>query len=327
MIPGIDPKVDYAFKRLFGREQNRALLIHLIDSVLDPPQGEEIREIQILNPFNEKEAPDDKWSILDIKARDAQGRQFNVEMQMLAGHPYKHRSLYYWSRLHQEQLREGEDYNLLRPTISISFVNTVLFPAVPEYHLCFRLLDDRHHLRYTDDLVMHLVELPKFSRAPEQLSGRLDAWAYFLRHAETLDTDALPDRLNIPPIKDALEELRMLTHDEREHYKYEDRRKGQLDALSFIKEISRQQDELYRRQADLDRRQEEWSRRQEELRRAQDELFLRQDVVLARDQTIGSIHLFQRRLGRPLTPSAELVKLPPEELAGLAESLEREVFG
>src|SRR6266702_5683134 len=142
MILDVDPKVDYAFKHLFGRESTRPLLIDVIDQVLNPAAGHRILDLELLNPFNPKEAFDDKLSILDIKARDQGGRQFNVEMQMLAFRYYEKRILYYCSRLHQQQLHEGEDYLELRPTISISFLDHVLFPHVPDYHLRFRLLEE-----------------------------------------------------------------------------------------------------------------------------------------------------------------------------------------
>ncbi|HEX5270564.1 MAG TPA: Rpn family recombination-promoting nuclease/putative transposase, partial [Gemmataceae bacterium] len=152
MVPGIDPKVDYIFKRLFGREQNRALLIHLLNSALKPARGRDVSDVLLLNPFNEKETFDDKLSVVDIKARDTSGRQFNIEMQMFAVRFFPKRVLYYWSRLHQEQLREGEDYASLRPTVSISFVNGTLFPGLADYHLVFRLLDGEHGVTFTDDL-------------------------------------------------------------------------------------------------------------------------------------------------------------------------------
>src|SRR6266478_2966542 len=101
MILGIDPKVDYAFKHLFGRESGRPILIDVLDSVLQPAPGGHIRELELLNPFNPKEALDDKLSILDIKARDETGRQFNIEMQMLALPHYAQRILYYACKLHQ----------------------------------------------------------------------------------------------------------------------------------------------------------------------------------------------------------------------------------
>src|ERR1700758_4836620 len=101
----------------------------VLDCILAPPPGHRIREIELLNPFNPKEALDDKLSILDIKARDQSGRQFNVEMQMLAFRYYEKRILYYAAKLHQQQLHEGEDYLMLRPTISISFLDHILFPG------------------------------------------------------------------------------------------------------------------------------------------------------------------------------------------------------
>src|SRR5271165_4698306 len=161
MILGIDPKVDYAFKHLLGRESTRPILIDVLDKVLNPAPGHHIQDIELLNPFNPKEALDDKLSILDIKARDQAGRQFNVEMQMLAFRYYEKRILYYWTKLHQQQLHEGVDYGALRPTISISFLGHVMFPQVPDYHLRFRLLEQSHHFPLTEDMEFHLLELPK----------------------------------------------------------------------------------------------------------------------------------------------------------------------
>ncbi len=96
----VDPKVDYAFKHLFGRDATRPLLIDVLQSVPDPPPGHAIQDLDLLNPFNPKEALDDKLSVLGIKARDQSGRQFNIEMQMLAVPYYEKRILYYWARLH-----------------------------------------------------------------------------------------------------------------------------------------------------------------------------------------------------------------------------------
>jgi PD-(D/E)XK nuclease family transposase len=76
MMLGIDPKADYAFKHMLGRDSTRPILIHVLQSVLHPPPGGQIRDVELLNPFNPKETLDDKLSILDIKARDQAGRPF-----------------------------------------------------------------------------------------------------------------------------------------------------------------------------------------------------------------------------------------------------------
>jgi predicted transposase/invertase (TIGR01784 family) len=234
MILGIDPKIDYAFKRLFGREQNLALLIHLLDAVLKPSPDHQVADLQILNPFNDKDALDDKLSIVDIKARDRSGRQFHVEMQLLADRYFRKRVLYYWARLYQQQLHEGEEYVTLQPTISICFVDVLLYPKLPQYHSTFKLLDPKHALTFTEDLEIHLLELPKFTRPVEQLTDPLDVWLYFLRYADRLDPDALPAPLQVPVIQQAMKELKMLTQDDLERERYEARIKLQRDASSRV---------------------------------------------------------------------------------------------
>ena len=174
MILEIDPKVDYAFKRMLGRQETRPILIFVLDAVLNPAPGHRTKAVELLNPFNAKETADDKLSVLDIKARDQAGKQYNVEMQMLAHEHYEQRIVYYISKFHQQQLHQGQDYLELNPTISISFLDHVMFPQVPDYHLCFRLLEKTHHFPLTHDLEFHILELPKFMKKAEELTTDLD---------------------------------------------------------------------------------------------------------------------------------------------------------
>ena len=122
VIPGIDPRVDIAFKKLFGTPAWSGLTISLIDAVLSPAPGRHLTELHLLNPYSEKDFLDDKITVLDIKARDERGRWFNVEMQMDLGRASAPRLLYYWARLYGGQLIAGEEYSELRPTISICFL-------------------------------------------------------------------------------------------------------------------------------------------------------------------------------------------------------------
>jgi predicted transposase/invertase (TIGR01784 family) len=235
MSLGIDPTVDYAFKHLFGRETTRPILIDLLNSVLAPAPGHAITEIDLLNPFNPKEALDDKLSILDINARDQEGRHFNIEMQMLAYRYYEKRIHYNACKLHQQQLHEGQDYLELKPTISISFLNHVLFPDDNEYHSSFGLLERTQHFALTEDMEFHILELPKFKKEPTEVTSGLDRWLYFLRHAEMMEVETLPAALQQPLVQRALEELKMLTQTDQERERYEARRKFQLDYNTGMK--------------------------------------------------------------------------------------------
>ena len=96
--------------------------------------GQDVRWRRALKQF----LPDyDKQSILDIKANDQSGRQINIEMQMHLDAYFRSRIIYYQAKFHQQQIHEGEDYSVLKPTISIVFLNQVLFPQVADYHLRF----------------------------------------------------------------------------------------------------------------------------------------------------------------------------------------------
>jgi predicted transposase/invertase (TIGR01784 family) len=291
MILGVSPLVDYAFKHLYGRDKTRPLLIHVTDSVLDPPAGHHINYMDVLNPFNPKEALTDKLSILDIKARDQSGRHFNIEMQMVGNTHYSKRVLYYACKLHQHQLQEGQDYLELKPTISITFLNDMLFPGQPAYHHCFRLLEQNRHFPLTQDLEFHILELPKFTKTEAQLTTDLDIWLYFLIHAEKMDLEALPPAMQRPLILFAIEELKMLTQADLERERYESRRKAQLDYNTGLKA-------------------------------AQLEGELR---GLSKGEKIGLIIGFERVLHRPKTAREALAAMSLDELTRLVEELEKQV--
>jgi predicted transposase/invertase (TIGR01784 family) len=284
MLLDIVPKIDYAFKHLFGRDATRPLLIDVLDKVLASAPGHEIRDLDLFNPFNQKEVLDDKLSILDIKARDQAGRQFNVEMQMLSFRHYEKRILYYWARFHQQQLHEGQDYQELKPTLSISFLDHVLFPQTPNYHLRFRLLEETRDFPLTGDLEFHVLELPKFTKSAAELQGGLDIWLYFLRHAEKMDPDALPATLDQPLVRRAFEELKMLSQTDLERERYESRRKAQLDHNTGMK-------------------------------------VARLEGIECGEQ-IGRIHFGERLLHRPETPTEQLAMLSLEELTRRADELQ-----
>ena len=77
----------------------------------------------------------------------------------------------------------------LKPTISISFLDHVLFPQVAEYHLRFRLVEESLHFPFTEDVEFYVLELPKFTITVEELASGLDIWLYFLRQAEMIDVE------------------------------------------------------------------------------------------------------------------------------------------
>ncbi len=235
MLIGIEPTVDYAFKRVFGRTENVDILISLLNAVLGRPAGQRIASLEILNPFLAQERLDDKEAVLDIKARDESGRLFNVEMQIRPHHALRERMLYYWARVYSSQLVQGEDYTNLTPTISVLFLDDMLFPDAIGLHHHFRLQTDKADVVFSDQIEFHVLELRKFEKPLPELDDDLEKWLFFLRHAADLDVEHWPVELAEPPLVRAGEELVMLSQTDIERELYESRRKGHLDYLTDMR--------------------------------------------------------------------------------------------
>jgi predicted transposase/invertase (TIGR01784 family) len=91
------PKIDFVFKHMFASNDERSeiLLKNFLNEVLGLKEG--IKEITYLNPYNNKETQDDKISVLDLKIKDEESREIDIEMQLNNIDNYRKRSLYYWS--------------------------------------------------------------------------------------------------------------------------------------------------------------------------------------------------------------------------------------
>ena len=321
MVPGIDPKVDIVFKRLFGNEANADLLIDLLNAVLALPSDSAVTSVEILDPFSDMGALDDKLSILDVKARDAAGRHFNVEMQVLPHAAYPQRIVYYLTKLHQQQLRKGQQYSLLRSSYSISFLNHVLYPDSPRWHWRFQLRDqDEPGVAFSDQLALHIVELEKFHRLKTESTTDCERWAYFLRYGDELDIDGLPKSLQTPAILKAMEVLHMLSQSELEREKYEARLKYQHDEASRLFDARLEGEE--RGQLIGQQRGELIGQQRGELIGQQRGELIGQQRGEFTGELIGRVQLAERVLKRTITPRETLLTMTLDQLRQLADRLE-----
>jgi len=284
----------------------------------------------LLNPYSEKMALDDKVSILDIKARDDQGRLYNLEMQMLATASLVPRLLYYWSKIYSQQLGEGDDYTRLRPTISICFVNGVLFAEWPEHHTRFRLLDATGQLCLTGDLVVHVIELPKFTKNLAELRMPLDFWLYFFKNGSELDADALPAALNRPEQRKAMGVLKMLAQSDMERELYEGRLKAKRDMQTLETMRDQWQRQAFESQQlyEAANREREAANREREAANREREAANREREAANRElkrELAERIKLCERLVRRPVSSTDELLESPVEELRERAERIEQEV--
>ena len=232
----IDPKIDIAFKKIFGSDENKSLLISLINSIVS--KEDKIQDITLKNPYNLQNYGNAKVSILDIKAVGKNGKYFNIEMQMASSTSYKQRALYYWAKLYSERLKKSDLYNKLNKTIGIHILNFTFAKDLKGYHNFFYIVDDGTKQRYFKDLELHVVELNKFIGSDildsnyivSKISNSLDMWSAFLSKYKFLKLSSLVDNnslqeVDIDALSKASETLKTMSFSERERDIYEARLK------------------------------------------------------------------------------------------------------
>jgi len=224
----ISPRVDLAFKKIFGVEENKDLLISLINSIVGAE--DQVSEVTLLNPYNPKNFKTDKLSILDIKATNQDGKRFNIEIQISDEADYDKRALYYWAKIYTEQLKVAEDYSKLSKAIGIHILNFTSIPEVKKYHNVFHITEKETGLLYFKDLELHTIELKKFSDSSDEeladivakVKNALDMWLAFLTRNDLLIADNLPKELNDPNLKKAINVLSVMNFTPEEREAYED---------------------------------------------------------------------------------------------------------
>ena len=229
MTLGIKPTVDFAFKKIFGTQENAAALVGLANSVLAP--DEEIVEVQILNPFSYQEFADQKLIVLDIRARDTAGRWLNIEMQLNVASGLRQRLVYYACSLYTEQLERGESYAQLRPAICICLLCDVLFADVPDAHHRFRLVDAERQRLLSDMVEVHTVELTKYNLREASISqaSSIEQWAFFLLYADRYETGRLRELLPGEAFARAIDAAEAIRRKTEDRIMYDQREKALRD--------------------------------------------------------------------------------------------------
>ena len=216
----IDPKIDCVFKALLGSEENCNLLVHFINAVLADDLTWPITEAEILNPYNEKEFLDDKLSVVDVKAKDSEGRLYQIEIQLLTYRHLPERMVYTWCDIISQQLQSGNDYSLLKPVYSIWLLAENLLSGEVGYAHEYKL-QNRLGRTLADLGGIHLLELKKFTA--DQVETEEERWLKFFKDGEQLDDTALPDWMKTEEMRQAMNTLKLFSEKERDYHAYQAR--------------------------------------------------------------------------------------------------------
>lgn len=177
-----DPRNDVAFKKIFGDETKKEILISLLNAILDFQGAKTIVDLQILNPYQVPKIEELKETILDIKARNTNGEEFIVEMQKKDLNDFAKRSLYYTSKAYVSQINKGDDYARLKKVYFIGILNFDMFEGASfiSRHLILNKETLKHEI---EDFEFTFIELNKFDKKLDELESVFEKWIFFIKNA------------------------------------------------------------------------------------------------------------------------------------------------
>ncbi|HEX4965367.1 MAG TPA: Rpn family recombination-promoting nuclease/putative transposase [Thermoanaerobaculia bacterium] len=233
-----DPKTDFVFKRIFGSEVHKPLLIELLNALLELEGDHRIADLKYLSPEQHVPVEELKLSVVDVKCFDERGRHYVVEMQVLNVEGFEKRVVYNTSKAYVMQLRSGDDYPGLDDVVGVTICDFLLWPEPPVASgepvpmLSRWRMQEQHGGAVGLSQVQYVfLELPKYvaGDAPE---GTIDRWAYFFREAKNLEV--VPPALAVPPYREALEVARMAGFSAGELDLYESAKMAEQDARGIL---------------------------------------------------------------------------------------------
>jgi predicted transposase/invertase (TIGR01784 family) len=224
----LDPKVDFVFKNIFGSEKNPEILISFLNATLKP--NNKIASVKIKGTDIAKQFIEDKYSRLDVKATTSNNETINIEIQLKNEHNMIKRSMYYLSKMYEEQLGEGDDYSKLGRTVCINILN-FKYLKTENFHTGYRLKEMKTNEELTDIIEMHFIEIPKLEENSDE-KDLLVAWTEFLKDPESEKVRSL--EMTVEEIRRAKDQLIIMSNDAEQREIYDMRAKILKDKVSAL---------------------------------------------------------------------------------------------
>ena len=239
----IDPFTDFGFKKIFGNEKHKSILINFLNDLLDIE--DKIVSIEYRNLEKLGLNPIDRRAIFDIYCTDEKDNNFIVELQRSKQKYFRDRSIYYTSFPIQEQSKKGDwDYRLKK----------IYFVAILEFAIDDNYEDDNYLTKvqlcdvdkkevFYDKLTYYYLEMPKFKKKEKDLLTKLDQWLFALNNIYNLD--AMPKSFETnKEIKELFNIAEFLALDKDEQFSYQQDLKSRLDyknVIDYAKELAEEE--------------------------------------------------------------------------------------
>ncbi len=183
----INPFTDFGFKRLFGTEYNKDLLIDFGNQVLG--DHEQIKDLIYLNTEQQGRSETDRKAVYDLYCENEKGDKFIIEVQNASHLYFRDRSIYYATFPLQEQAQKGGQWNYALKAVYTICILNFSFPdssGQDRYLREVQLLDKHTCEVFFNKLTFIYLEMPRFRKSEEELVSHFDKWLYVLKHLEKL---------------------------------------------------------------------------------------------------------------------------------------------
>jgi predicted transposase/invertase (TIGR01784 family) len=218
----LDPKNDLLFKKVFG--ENKHLCISLLNSLLKFEDDDRIKSIEYDTSEIIHENIEKANTIVDVRCRDGNGREFIVEMQLYWIREYDKRVIFNASKLFIRQVGKSGDIKLAKPVYSLNFVNDIFDKEKKmekEFYHHYKIVNIEHTEKQIEGLEFIFIELPKYKKLNSQENSYFDLWLRFLTEINP-KTEVIPSEFfEKEELKDAIKCVEMASLSEEERYIYD----------------------------------------------------------------------------------------------------------
>ena len=222
----LDPKNDIAFRRVFGSERNKDILIHFINDILVFKEAALITEVTFLKTIQDPEIVTKKTSIVDVLCQDEKGNKYIVEMQVAKEKGFAKRAQYYAAKAYANQADVKGKYKNLKEIVFIAIANFIMFPNKKGFKSDHVILDRNSHEHDLKDFSFTFLELPKFKKTIDELQNITEKWMYFFNGTEETSPEDIAKIMGSDTIMErAYHELDRYYWNEEELLSYEQAQK------------------------------------------------------------------------------------------------------
>ncbi len=230
----ISPFTDFGFKKLFGTEPNKDILMDFLNELLKKETGK-IVDLTYLSPEQLGRSIDTRKAIFDIYCENKKGEKFIVELQKAKQNYFKDRSVYYSTFPIQQQAQKGKWDFRLNAVYTVGILDFVFAEDKDDeaiFHHEVKLIDRNTQKVFYDKLTYIYLEMPKFRKTEEELKTHFDKWLYVLKNLEELTKR--PAKLQEKIFAKLFEQAEIANYSETEYHEYEQSLKEYRDLFNVI---------------------------------------------------------------------------------------------